>query len=252
MSEEFDPWATSSGLVPEFDAKVNNAYFEFDPQYNDGNTLLLKMEIQSPDPEVGREGNGSDVIQFTCGTGWETKDKGATATHESGRPRNFNKMSGMGVLIESVKEHDEVLAAVRGQGEPHEAKAWAGLNLHFERKQVEGDFNGEKQSYNRLMVTGLAGDAGAATVTSGPGTVTTAAADAGNSGAGTGAGPVGAAGDLPFGGIVLLKLKKAAKAAASHDDFAEAVLTGIDGVEVTPEVEAGVLDEAVYEALKAS
>lgn len=247
--DEFDSWQTGTGFVSDFDAVIRNAYFEFDPEYMNGEKLLLKMDVVSPDPEVGREGNGTDTIRFTCGSAWEPKEKGAIAVHESGKAKPFNNSTGMGVLIDSVCEIPELLKVIKARGLSTEAKVWKGLDVHFSRVTKEGDFgDGGKSSYSQIIIDGFNGADGN-TATASQDAQARPAVEASTANATPAEAGTNAA-EGKFEAAVKFKLKQYAKTVDDHDSFVMGVLDGTAGVELTPEIENAVMDEAVYLALK--
>jgi len=233
INDGFDPWATSTGLWQEADAEIRDAHFGYDAGYNNGDSLLLLLEIQSDDPDVGE--GGTDTLLIPVGNGWEKADKdGEKVQHESGKRRNVNASTGLGTLIKSVKDCPEVLAVTKG--DPTEAATWKGLpKVTFTRVSETKTFSGEERTYNRIHITGLAEGA---TTTAAPTTTkaapATAKSDAGDSG-------------LPK--VLTVKLTKLAKECDDHDTFVERALTEIDGADEEP-ASSKVLDAAFYEGLK--
>jgi len=248
--DEFDSWQTGTGFVSDFDAVIRNAYFEFDPEYMNGEKLLLKMDVVSPDPEVGREGNGTDTIRFTCGSAWEPKEKGAIAVHESGKAKPFNNSTGMGVLIDSVCEIPELLKVIKARGLSTEAKVWKGLDVHFSRITKEGDFGeGGTSKYSQIIIDRFNGADGN-TATASQDAQAAVPAQSAAEAAGSSEPASGNAAEGKFEAAVKFKLKQYAKTVDDHDSFVMGVLDGTAGVELTPEIENAVMDEAVYLALK--
>lgn len=233
---EYDPWATTSGLIDDVTVTITDAYFTFDPQYNDGQTLLLKVQGTTDDEE-----NPEFDQFFPCGNGWETTDKGKSASREDGKKKGFNKNSGYGMFFTRAINAGagEVL---RDRGTPMEADVWKGLTFHFKRETI--DFGGEIGKKDRILPdvflpNGMGGAsapaaspkaAGGAVTKADPGPETPAAGNSGASG-----------GKLDIPVPLRAKLKVAARNAANHDAFIEAAY-GIDGVDGNAAVEEAILD----------
>lgn len=228
---EHDPWALSSGLVDEFTADVKDAIFAFDPEYNDGETLVLKLDIQSDDAEVGREGNGSDTILYPMGKGWETGDKGKTTRHESGKAKNFNSSSGYGLMIASALEVEALSDVLKKKGGPTDSAIWKGLNLDFKRVEHPYVMDGEARTRRVLHVVGYNAANAAKGAKGAKADTATAAAPA-------------------ISAKLKLQLKNLAKSATDHDDFIEKAITDVEGVSGDDAVEAMVMDEAWFESLR--
>jgi hypothetical protein len=238
---EYDPWATSSGLVDDVTVTIADAYFTFDPGYNDGQTLVLKIEGHTDDgdsPEF-------DAF-FPCGNGWETTDKGATASREDGKRKGFNKNTGYGMFFLSAIEcgAGDVL---KSRGTPMEAAVWKGLVFHMKRKEV--DYGGEIGKKDKLVCTEFFPDgapggkpsAAAPAAASGPRRATPPAEEGTSPATASTGGNGSILADLPV--PLRAKLKAAAKGAANHDGFIEAAY-GIDGVDGNPALEEALLDPA--------
>ena len=126
---EVDLWETSSGLPDDFAFTVTNARFVFDPQYNNGETLLLAWEGEAEGVDLDRP------LRFACGSGWDTPDNGKTAVHP--KQKLFNKRSHYGMLIDRCIKELGMGDILRRRGVPTEAKVWVGLRFRLPR--VRGD-----------------------------------------------------------------------------------------------------------------
>lgn len=148
--EEFDAWQFSTGLPEKVRAKITDSYFTFDADYNDGQTLLLKLEIQSDDTEIGT--NGADTFQYPCGPGWEPADKGARAKREDGTKKAFHVNSGVAVLCAGAVEAGAA-EVLKSRGTPLDAGIWKGLEFTFHRKgfTFSNRENNEKVEYSRMV-----------------------------------------------------------------------------------------------------
>lgn len=243
-TDQFDPWELSSGLPDDFDFTCNDAFFEFDSNYNDGQTLVLKLE------GVDESNMQETTLMYPTGDGWETPDQGKTAQREDGKKKGFNKNSGIGLLIGAAVETGGG-EALKAKGNPMVAAIWKNERFHMKRSEI--DYGGEIGKKERLLPTAYLGPVGAApaaapapatpaqTAPSGavkedPGTaeatpVTPAAAPA----------PAGA-GMTATTKVALLKLGKEIKSqGGTHDTFIERAFVEVEGVMGNAEAEAAVM-----------
>ena len=216
---EFDAYSFTDGLVTEYQGKITDAYFTYDDSYNDGESLLLKLEIQTDNPELGD--GGAVIEQYPVGKGWETTDKGKSASREDGKPRALNRNSGVAVLVTSAIEAGAA-SELKSRGIPTEAAIWPGLEFTFARKEFTFKVDGEERSYGRMLITEYHGQGIGGKTADKP-----------------------AAADKPAGPIppkVKIALKKLAMECDTHDDFIERAFVEIDGVDGDAVVEAAVMD----------
>lgn len=149
MADEFDPFQLSTGLPEKLDICIQQAWFEFDPEYNNGQTLIMKMEVESTDDEFGEGGKG--VIMYPCGNGWDQEQQGAVAVREDGTSKGFNQQSGYGLFIGAAIQCDGAEPVLRGEnrGDPRAAAMWVNTCWHLER--VERDYGGDIGKRSRLL-----------------------------------------------------------------------------------------------------
>ncbi len=233
-NEEFDPWALTSGLVDKYKGKIEDAVFGFKADYNDGQTLLLMFDVMTDDSEVGE--GGRDSLQFSCGAGWEAKEKGNLAVREDSKKKGFNQNSGLGQLLAAALESGagEELKKRAGEHGPMEAGIWNGLEFEFERKNFEGTFNGEDRKWQRMLPIKFLGGSKNGT---GKGSVKVSEKDDEASASEKSAGKTG---DYGLDAGLLAKIKARAKKAESHDQFIELCFGEIEGL--TSEAEEVIMD----------
>lgn len=213
MTEQLAGWELDTGLVDDVDFTIQNASFGFDAKYQNGETLLLKLDGTVRD----EAGSVSEHSQFySCGKGWEQANGGRSARREDGNDgKNFNRSSGVGLFIRHMIEAGAA-DALRGKSQK-DAAAYEGLTLHM--KQTEIDYKGEigvKQVFLPVKFVSVGGDSA----------------------------PAQSAPEAEgLSAILRVKLIKAAKDAPSHDDFILAAYE-IPGVEGNPAAEAAVVDES--------
>lgn len=237
MADDFNSWETSSGLLDEITGEIVDATFGYKESYQSGEALLLIADVQTGDPELGE--GGILTLDWPVGKGWETGDKGKTATHESGKPKKFNGQSGIGVLIDSIRDAGG-LAAMAKKGEAFEAASYVGLNATFTRKEYKNTINGEERSWNRMLVSEIHdGKAKAQAPKPDPEPVAEATDT-----------PAEAASTPKVPAALKIKLKKLAIECDDHDTFVERAFAEIDGVDGVQNVEDAVSDEDFYRGLK--
>jgi len=245
----FDPWATTSGMLDGYTGTIVDAQFIFKPDYQNGQALLLAIDVNTGDPEIGEGGIVSE--QYPVGKGWDTNDGGQTAVHESGKEKNFNNGSGIGLLLNSIIDAGG-LPNLQATGLlPHQAKCWVGGSYTFERKEFSGKMqDGQERKWNRMLVTDLAG-AAPATPAQAPAAAPVAAPAA--TPAPAAAAPAqapAAAGEHAVPVVVKAKLKSIALASDTHDAFIEAAFAQVAEAMTDPAIEAAIGDAAWFAALK--
>jgi len=156
---EFDPFEVDdSNEIGDYTAKVLSSTFDTDPEYNDGETLLLQWDMEITGGDVNFE---TRKMSFTCGSKFESPDGGKTAAHESIKNKGFNSQSRMGMLckrafftgqgktptIGGATDGEEIEAfglrdhfAAMGT-HPLEARGWVGIEfaIHSESRDWGGE-----------------------------------------------------------------------------------------------------------------
>lgn len=237
-----DGWSLSSGLPEAFTGKIQDAYFCYDDDYQDGEAALLKLEVMTDDPELGE--SGLLTLLYPVGKGWEPKSKGAAIEHESDKAKNYNRSSGVGLLVAAGLEvmGDDL----RARGTGFEAGVWKGLAFDFERKEYEATIGGEKVNYNRMLPVAVAegGDDApkkAAGTTKKAASKSAAKEEATDDEAGDAGGDVE---EVKLPAKLRIALKKLAKECDSHDAFVERAFEEIEGVDGDDVAEAAVMDQS--------
>lgn len=150
-TDEYNPsWDLESGLADEYDLKIEDAYATFDAEYNDGQTCLVKLEGKKTiDGEVSDE-----VLQLSCGNGWEPKDKGARVAREDGNTKKtFNKNSGFGLFLQGVR-NTEAFSLLK-DADVRDMSIWKGLSFRLQRKEI--DYGGEIGKKDKMVPTEFLG-----------------------------------------------------------------------------------------------
>lgn len=236
MAEDtFDPFALSTGLPDKFEGTVTEPYFAFNPEVNNGETLLFMIDVKTDDNELGEDGVVS--LRFPCGAGWEAAEKGQLAVREDGKKKGFNQNSGMGNYVEALMGSGAVddLRAKADEHGPMRATLTEGMKFFWERKDYASTINGEEAKWSRTLPVKYLGN--------GKGSSSKPAAATGK--------PVkespDAEGDetpTATGGVdpgLLAKIKVRAKKAETHDEFM--VLCFDELQPLSPEAEAIIMDE---------
>lgn len=248
--DEFDPFAPSTGLPDNVDVEITEAWFGFDPQYMDGQRLLIFMSTKSDDIEYGQ--NGEEVLRYSCGKGWIAEGRGETAVMESGGRKGFNENSAYFLFIKHAIECDGAEPVLRGdgRGDPRVASMWAGTKWHLDRKGH--DYGGQIGVITRLMPTkflGVSGQgqiarpSGPAMKSAGPGPVKATgpvkkAAPTANGISDSGAG----GGNWGKGNQMYDTLFAMALEALDHESFMEKAYGEVAGVNGDADVEKAVMD----------
>lgn len=156
MPQDFDPFKPSTGLPDDFDMIVKESWFEFDPDINDGQTLVLKMAVETSDEDFGEGGVGE--LMFSCGKGWETSDRGATAVREDGSvTKGFHQSTAYHLFIGEALKCDSAEKVLRSseRGDPRKAAMWVGTGWHLNSKVIH--YGGEIGDKNKLVPTKFLG-----------------------------------------------------------------------------------------------
>lgn len=155
---DYDPFKLDSGLPDDFDITVTNAWWEYDDDYNNGDTLVLKLAGPTGDDELGEL-----ELLFPAGPVWTTQDKGITAVREDGKTKNFNGRGGVGLLIGSMMTSggEGVLRERYNKHglTPQHAALYKGLSMHMNRTAI--DYGGEIGKKDKLICTDFKGEVGA-------------------------------------------------------------------------------------------
>lgn len=230
QDKEFDPFSPETGLIDDFDFTVDSAWFTTDAAYNNGETLLLKLNGPTDNPDTPET-----TLQYSCGSGWEAEDNGKRAVREDGKRRRFNQSSGIWKMVESAMNAGAG-DALRSRGTPMEASMWVGLRFHMKRvEQGEGDFKTTRPL--PVSFLGVVGEgAGAA-----PKQAASAPAPA--------SAPASTSNGAGLSKVLEIKLKKLARESDTHEDFIVAAFE-LDGVDGNADAERAVVDEAFFNAAK--
>lgn len=144
-----DPLAVGSGLF-EGRARFVEPRFEFNPDYNDGQTLILATELTP----VNDDDHEAREQRFPCGDGWTTTDKGKTAEREDGGNKPFNGNSYIGQLVGQLVTvaPDETRARLKDVPEgPYASAFWDGLDVEIEQVEVEFKSLGYKGNRYKIV-----------------------------------------------------------------------------------------------------
>ncbi len=123
---EHDPWAGTSGLRDDYDGTITSMRFVYDSEYNNGNTLIARVEV-----DVDGE-DEPEILKLSTGSGWEDDKKGTAAKREDGSaPKGFNKSCNLGRFIAGALETE--FAPIARATVPWDATVWDGQKFHFNR-----------------------------------------------------------------------------------------------------------------------
>lgn len=158
MSQEnVAAWATDSGLATALEGTIENPFFDYDPEYRDGETPLLHLPLvnvtSDEDPEI------KDTLTLTLGTGngWEVVDNGEAVARSDGKSKGFHEKTRVGILVDRIVEIGAV-ETIAERGTPTQAKVWDGLRFKFENHEEDyGEIDGEQVKVNFLLPVELVG-----------------------------------------------------------------------------------------------
>lgn len=241
MATERTSWGGTSGLVDDVDAKITSTEFTYDNEYDDGNSCIMRMELEI-------EGQDEpEVLKLSLGRGWEPAAKGTEADKEDGKDRTkgFNQSTAyMRVVNGAVSAGAGDVLMERG--EAFEAKVWDGLSFHWEREDYwpftipAAERTAENANSRLVPVAFLGADGGGggkkSTAKPKPAAKETDTEESGNKEAASNNGA-----GVPV--KTQMQLKKLAKAASDHSAFVEAAFSEIDGIEDDEALYSLVMDE---------
>lgn len=179
--DQFD-WddAVGSGLLDEYVGTISNAEFGTDPEYNDGETVRLMVDIvvdshDEPDVDI----DPGDTVEEAFNVGhvdtWEILDNGEGVAKVDGKRIKFNNNSGYGRLIASVNPRsktamegaDKLAEILQSRGPGNKADIWEGLTFRFKRLEFSFTPKGEDEVvYYRTYPVEFLGENGADTSSS--------------------------------------------------------------------------------------
>lgn len=234
---EYDPFTLEEGGINDVDALFTNTRFEFDPEYQDGDVLVFKVDLEIEDDDYDEP----FTARYSCGQGWTTLDKGKTAEREDGKKKNFNKRGAFGLLLGSIFELDDAIGILRDRNTasdltPQDAALLDGLRFHME--QQETDYGGDIGKINRLVATAYLGESGGSAKASGGTKKKTAPTEATDSEPEAAApakkkkASADANGEVPA--ETLAQMDALADESETHEEFMEKVF---DALDTTPAIE---------------
>jgi hypothetical protein len=164
-NDDYDPFHFHSGLPEDFDGLIDDAYFMYDPEYNSGQTLLLKLEVKCEDVEV--QEMLKRPLQYSVGGGFSPIEGGAAIERDDGAKKGFHQNSAIANLLTAMLADDAGSKAIRGpgRGNPMRAEMYIGTIWHWDR--VTFKYGGEIGDKDRLMPNKFIGMKGAVGATTG-------------------------------------------------------------------------------------
>lgn len=253
-------WETDEGGFEPFDGTIIQAEFGYDNTYGDGEPALLILTVKADDPELFEDNDGETRLLYPIGKGWEPADGGATCQHETGRPRKFHVLSGVGALVNAAAQLDGVLDILKSRGPATQANVWEGLRFTFEDvKFSRTDKDGETIEWTRRLPVAFLGVEGEEAEETKPAKKSAKKAATKKSAAKKSE-PEPADADTDDGDAedsdtpeldakTRGKLKAIAARVDDHDEFMETAFAELDLDDLAEEL---VADEEFYQGLKAS
>lgn len=233
---EKDPWGGDSGLLTDYEGVITDAWFGTDPKYNNGETVLLMLKLETDSPEQREHEE-----RYACGPDWKTFDGGETVEHPKGPQKRFNKASQVQKFVEAAIACDGAAEVLRGRGTPKEAKLWIGTKWFFEATEASGTLaDGSKFSSVKNYPTKFLGAEGDIRTA---GEADVEASSDRPSGPGSEGGPLAGLSEAQ-----VTQVKVLAKT-LPYSDWVEKVME-IEGVLSHDEFVAALVQETFYEGLK--
>ena len=126
--DTFDPWETSTGLLDNFDFKVDRAWFG---EVEDSDSERLYLFLEGPAVDDEDEEYEDHTERYSLGKGWEVIDDG-NEVETASRNGTFNQSTGIGHFILSILALGEEEAEyIKDRGRPTRAKTFKGLRMHM-------------------------------------------------------------------------------------------------------------------------
>lgn len=255
-----DLFGPGTGLHDDFDLHITtDTKFLFDPEYNDGKSLVLKLVYQ---PEDGGE---EEYQLLSIGSGLEDKDDGRYAVDEKTGECPTKRINGnsryYAFMAEAMKVGANDILIERGTESgvgPYDASIWHGLRFHAQQGAIiDGEFvqgakgknptTGVEKNYPDLFPTEYLGTG------DGPKKAAGAAKKATPKAAAKAAPEEVEGGGADIPAAMKMKLKKIAKEVAAadgkHDDFIERAVAEIPGLQDNEAAAGAVVEESFYEEL---
>ena len=158
-------WDTESGLLDEYTATVESAYFATDIKYRDGEVPMLHLELVNIESESGDSVPDTLTEKFPVGNGWMVVDNGERIEREDGNvKRKVHQSTRYGMLINHLKALPDLLADLdAAKLGPLDAASFIGRRFHFVREEKDyGTINGELVGVKSfIMIDGYVGTDGA-------------------------------------------------------------------------------------------
>jgi len=232
-----DPWEGTSGLRDDFDGTIVSARFTYDSEYNNGNTLIARLEIEPDD------GGEPEVLKLSTGSGWEDDEKGKKAKREDGKdPSGFNKSCNYYRFSAAALETD--FAEIARKSKPWEAEVWEGHNFHFNRREFEA-FDKDSKKPEVVVPTVYNGEGKGAEKPARKATSSSGGGDAKAKAAAAKAKAEAAKAKSSDGGEDpnVTILKNLAAECESHDEFIEKAYAALEDAD---SYESQIVDDAFY------
>lgn len=162
-------WQVESGGKDDFSGAITSSRFGYDDNYNNGESLLLKWEVE--DDEDGE----LVEVSLPCGKGWDQADTKGKRCEYPGKPKkSFNERSMIGKLIQlAIGDEGEETSdglecwgigpELMKRGSGFDAAVWEGLHLHFKRVEFnygtrkDDEGNEVPMTSNRIFPIGFLG-----------------------------------------------------------------------------------------------
>jgi hypothetical protein len=148
--QQFDPFAFKTGLPDNFVFTIVDPQYNFDAQYNNGQTLLLIMNGKAQ----MEDGTIEDRREWkSCGNGWTNAEGGRIARHETGdvleTGQTFKRQTGVAQFAQRLAELGLGQRLREGVGDGrgfYNADVFKGLVLRMKQEEFINPVSGEKRT----------------------------------------------------------------------------------------------------------
>ena len=209
----------------EWSGVITQAYFNTDTNYQNGEAVLLFLEVE----EEGRA--EARIEKYSVGAGWDISEEGDKLVPlvKSRRPKKIGNRTKFGRFLGSALDIPELEKVLRSRGEAFDARIWLDLEITVEEEITVATFSDGKRDIRQPLIVEFHGVAG--------------------EGSGKASGDGGGT-SIPSDDERILAALVALAKDADYADFAVRALAEIPGVEESGDWTSKLLDEAFYIELR--
>ena len=152
-----DSWTTESGLLDDYDFKVEEVWFGPNED-NERDPDKIYLNLRGEARIDGDVEDDEHVERYSTGKNWEVVEDGEEVENATGKQK-FNQNAGIGHFIRAlVALGDDEAEFLQKKGEAYEAATFNELQMHMERKIASvftSDDTGEEVEWTLALPTSL-------------------------------------------------------------------------------------------------